>query len=115
MKRWLTKLQVSHSQRHLRALARWELIRAKGRGQFVLRSALTLSLIMIPAMDFVDYLVDGRMQPWSEKAWIDAGVYCITGVITGYVGWNTMEGKYKDALRERRIAVAENPSRPFEP
>jgi hypothetical protein len=116
MKRWLKKQQVLPSQRDLRSLARWERIRAKGRGQFVLRSALTFSLIMIPARDFIDYLIDGKMQPWGEKFWLDAAVYCVTGVVAGYASWTSMEGKYKDALRERGIAVAEiNSSRPFEP
>jgi hypothetical protein len=71
---------------------------------------------MIPAWDFFDYLVDGRMQPWTERSWINAGFFFITGVAMAYVGWSTMEDKYKDALRERQIAVDEiNPSRPFEP
>ena len=116
MKRWLKKLQASRSQRDLRALARWELIRAKGRDRFVLRTTLTFILIMIPARDFIDLLVDGRMQPWSEKFLIDAGVYFMTGVAMGYGSWSTMEDKYRDALRERQIAAAQlNPSRPFEP
>jgi hypothetical protein len=116
MKRWLKKYQVLQSQRNLRALARWELIRAKGRDRFVLRTTLTFILIMIPARDFIDYLVEGRMLPWSERAWIDAAVFCITGVVTGYASWSSMEEKYMDAVRERRIPVAEiNSSRPLEP
>ncbi len=116
MKRTLKNLQVSNSQRKLRKLADWELTRAKGRARFVLRWALLYPLIMIPAVDFTDYLFDGKMQPWSETFWIRTAGYFITGVIIGYVGWVTMEGKYKNALLERRITVAEiNPSRPFEP
>lgn len=109
----LKRLQVSRSQRKLRMLANWERIRAKGRPRFVLRSALMYPLLLIPAVDFADYLFDGKMQPWSEKFWINAASYFITGVIIGYVGWASMEGKYKTALLERRIGVAEvNPSRP---
>ena len=116
MKRWLKKYQVLQSQRNLRALARWELIRAKGRDRFVLRTTLTFILIMIPAKDFIDYLVDGAMHPWSEKFWIEAGVFFMTGVAMGYSGWSSMEEKYLDALRERQTAVDQlNPSRPFEP
>jgi len=116
MKRWLKNFQVSRSQRDLRSLARWGVTRAKGRDRFVLRTTLTFSLLMIPTRDFVDYLVDGSMHPWSEKFFVDAAVYFITGVAMGYASWRTMEGKYKNALREGRIAVPEiNPSRPFEP
>lgn len=116
MKRWLTKLQASRSQRQLRLFAKWELTRAKGRPRFVLRCALMYPLLMIPAVDFANYLFDGKLQPWSEKFWINAGSYFITGVFMGYVSWASMEGKYKSALLERRIAAAEiNPSRPFEP
>ena len=112
MKGWLKKLQVSHSQRKLRSLARWELVRAKGKRQFVLRGALTYSLLMIPARDFVDYLVDGKMQPWSERFWTDTIVYCITGVVVGLVSWSSLERKYENALLEHRIAAAEiNPNR----
>src|SRR5262245_8796339 len=103
MKRWLSKVQDLRSQRDLRSLARWELIRAKGRDRFVLRTTLIFSLIMIPTRDFIDYLVDGRMHPWSEKFFIDAGVFFITGVAMGYSSWRAMEGKYHDALRERKI------------
>jgi hypothetical protein len=116
MKRLLGKVQDLRSQRDLRYLARWELIRAKGRDRFVLRTTLTFTLLMIPTSDFIDYLVDGSMHPWSERFWINAGVYFMTGVAMGYSSWTSMENKYRDALRERRIPVAEiNPSRPFEP
>jgi hypothetical protein len=115
MKPWLKKLQVSQSQKELHSLARWGVVRAKGRDRFVLRTTLSFTLIMIPTRDFIDYLVDGRMQPWSEKFWLDAAVYFITGIVAGYASWTSMEGKYKDALRERRIAAQINSSRPFEP
>jgi hypothetical protein len=62
---------------------------------------------MIPARDFSNYLVDGKMQPWSERFWADAIVYCITGVVVGLASWATMEGKYKKARLEYRIAAAE--------
>lgn len=107
MKRWLKKLQVSHSQRKLRSLAHWELERSKGKARFVLRGALMYSLLMIPFRDFSDYLVDGKMQPWSERFWIDAVVYCITGFVIGLVSWASMERKYKDALLEQGITGAE--------
>lgn len=109
----LKRFQLSHSQRKLRTLANWELVRAKGRPRFVLRSALMYPLLIIPAVDFLDYFRDGKMQPLSEKFWINAASYFITGVIIGYVGWASMESKYKTALLERGIAVPEvNPSRP---
>ena len=116
MKRWFKKYQDLQSQRNLRSLARWELIRAKGRDRFVLRTTLTFSLIMIPVRDLIDYLVDGKMHPWSDKFWLDAAVYFITGIAMGYSSWRSMEGKYHDALRKHQVPVAEfNPSRPFEP
>ena len=107
MKRWLTRLQVSHSQRKLRSLAQWELVRAKGKARFVLRMALMYSLIMIPTKDLVDYLFNGNMQPWSQSFWRDAIGYCITGFLIGLFSWWSMEGRYKNARLERRIATAE--------
>ena len=107
MTRLFKKLKTWQSQGKLRQLARWEQIRAKGKARFVLRGAVLYSLIMIPARDFSDYLVDGKMQPWSESFWTHAVGSCLTGMAIGLVSWWSMEGRYKNALLDRRIALAE--------
>jgi len=103
----LRNFQVWRSQRKLLALARWDLIRAKGQTRFVLRQALTYSLIMIPARDFSDYLIDGQMQPWSERFLVNSVSYCIAGLLIGFFSWASMEGRYKNALLDQQIAAGE--------
>ena len=107
MKRWFKRLQVLHSQRKLRSLARWERIRAQGKARFVVRGALMYSLILIPAKDFSDYFVDGKMQPWSETFWVNTITYCISGVFIGLFSWASMEGRYENALLEHQTAAGE--------
>jgi|GEM_PF-2422734 len=110
MKRLLKKLRTWHSQSKLRSLARWERTRAKGKARFLWRSALTYSSLMIPTRGFVTYLFDGEMQSWqSGDFWADTIWYSITGAVIGLVSWATLEGQYKNALLERRIAAAMPP------
>ena len=101
MKRSLKKFQTGYSQRKLRSLARWELIRAKGKSRFVSRTALTYTLIMIPANSYIHYFFDGESQSLLSAIFSSRTIKAaIMGLVISCISWATMEHDYKKALVE---------------
>jgi hypothetical protein len=99
----LKKIQAWRSRRKQRSLERWEQIRAKGKARFVVQSALTLSLTMVGATNVVDHLFGSDQYPISLSRII---WYLLIGIVTGSAGWDTMEGKYKNALIDARVKAS---------
>lgn len=111
MKQWFKKLQLWHSQRHVRSLAQWDRERAKGKARFVLRTGLIYITLIIPTHDYVAYLVDGEMPSWQLLNFLFRAVgYSITGAVIGLFSWASREGEYKKALLEGRIKPALGPA-----
>ncbi len=62
MNRWIKRIRAWRFQRQQRAVERWETVMARGKARFILRSALTFTVIMVSSMGIVDYLFDGRIR-----------------------------------------------------
>lgn len=98
----LKKFQAWRSRRQLRSLQRWEQIRAKGKARGVLQSALTYSITMIGAIDVYQHLFGTQGSISLEKTIF----YLLVGIVIGFDNWNTMEGKYKNALIDARVKAS---------
>jgi hypothetical protein len=112
LSKWFRTVQSWRSQRKLRAkareFARWELERTRGKRQFVIRSALTFSLVMTVAQDYVDGgFYGGTGLP---KSLFDAVTYTLFGIVIATLGWSEREKKYQRALRETNLpTITDNP------
>lgn len=103
MRRWLNSIKAWHVQRQQNSLARWEQVRAKGRGRFVLSLALSWAVTMTAFRDVYDHLFSGGGNV-SSLRW-NLALYFFTGIFIGFVSWSGQEGKYKDALLNRRVSI----------
>ena len=99
----LKKLKAWRSRRKLRSLQRWEQIRTKGKARFVSQSALTFSLTIVGATDVIDNIFGDGQYSISLFYIIS---YLLVGIVGGVDGWNTMEGKYKNALIDARVSAS---------
>ena len=88
-------LQTWRFRSQQRSLERWEQVRAKGKGHFVLRQALTFAVMMTAFRDVADNLLDGSAQVSSLRFHIVG--YFLTGILVGYMAWGDREGKFKKA------------------
>jgi hypothetical protein len=83
-----------HCKKLQYTLEQWAEIRAKGRGQFVLRQAFTFTVFATALLDVVHQIFHfGSFSLWGSIA-----QYAFTGVFIGYVTWSEKEAKYKRAL-----------------
>lgn len=99
----LKKLKAWRSRRKLRSLQQWEQIRTKGKARYVFQSAVTLSLTVVGVTDVVDHIFGDGQYSISLFYLIS---YLLVGIVGGVDGWNTMEGKYKNALIDARVAAS---------
>lgn len=99
----LTKLQAWRSRRQLRSLRQWERIRADGKTWFVSRTALGFGLTITGGNHVLDHVFDGTQAPISLVSLLG---YVLGGIVAGFVGWNGMEDKYQNALRESRAKAS---------
>lgn len=76
-----------------RVLERWGMIRANGRGRFVLRSTLTAGLGLTAMHDIVAHIF-GTQPPGFLSNLIK---YSIMGLVLALYTWWDMEGRYKAA------------------
>src|SRR5262245_59921880 len=88
------------SRRQQRSLERWAQIRAKGKARLVLQQALTWTVVMSVVRDVTDQIVDGSSQVFSLRFHLIA--YSLSGVFIGLFAWWSQEGKYKNAMLNRR-------------
>src|SRR5688572_14727568 len=103
MKTSLKKFHAWRSRRKLRSLERWEQISTKGKARFVFHSALTFSLTMVGVTDVIDNIFgDGQ---YSVSLFYIV-LYLFTGIVGGVDNWNAMEGTYKNALTDARVAAS---------
>jgi hypothetical protein len=98
-----SKLQAWRSRRKLRSLKQWEKIRTKGKARYVIQSAVTWGLSMVGLMDVYEHLF-GSGQSSISLIWIIG--YVGMGFIGAFSGWDTMEGKYQNALIDARVNAA---------
>ena len=78
---------------------RWAAVRAKGRGPFILRQAFSFAVFMMAFHDVASQFFDYG-HPFTF--WF-ISQYAISGMCLGYGMWEDREGKYEDALRNRRL------------
>ena len=88
-------------RRERRALEWWERIRAKGKARCVIQTALTYSLTGVGLTSVVGHFFGS--QGISLETVI---VYLFSGIVVGFDSWNTMEGKYKNALIDARVKAS---------
>lgn len=86
------------------SLERWERIRAKGKARFVLHQALTWTVFMTALRDVSDQIFEGGGQVSNLRFHIV--IYSLTGIFVGLFAWWSQEGKYKNALLNRRVQAA---------
>lgn len=107
MNRPLKQLQTWNAQRRLRSLAEWERTRAKGKARFVWHSALTYTLLIIPLDSYVRYFSDGQMVSLQSTVFSSRTITsALTGLFIGLISWASMEGQYRKALTEYRLAAS---------
>lgn len=92
-------------RRQQRALERWEQQREKGLARFALRQSLIFPVMMTVINDVNGYIFDGRVSALRIRSMI---FYWFIGIIAGFLGWSTQEGKYKKALLNRRQSYGDN-------
>lgn len=100
----LKKFIAWRSRRQLRALARWEEVRAKGRVRFLVQTTLAYSVSVYGLSDFLDHVFPGGTQ--YSGSLIHTITLPLTGIVIGLVSWSSMESKYRNALFEARIKAA---------
>jgi hypothetical protein len=100
MNQWL---KTWRSQRELRSLQWWEQKRAKGRSQFILRTALTFGLTMTATFDIFEHVFYGGAH--SDRLLFRFISYLFNGIIMGFFGWRSWEGKYQKALLKARAGA----------
>src|SRR5262245_27257378 len=93
----MSSLLKRYKDRRLRreqlSLQRWPEIRAKGRGQYVLRQAFSFAVFATALFDVVNQIFHfGASSLWEHIA-----QYAFTGVFIGYLTWSDQEAKYKKA------------------
>ena len=74
----------------------WAVIRAKGRGRFVLRQMFPYTVYMIALYDVFTQL-GHHGQPFEFGSYIFQAAVC--GIFVGYGVWGDQEAKYKKALK----------------
>jgi hypothetical protein len=74
----------------------WAKVRAKGRGQFVLRQMFSYTVYTVAFYDLVTQFTDYG-HPFKFGFYIFQFAFC--GIWCGYSGWGVNEGKYKKTLK----------------
>ena len=97
-----SKIQALRSRRKQRSLQWWEQERAKGKARYVLRTGLTLGVMVVAVADILKHL-SGSSNPASDLL-LTLFVYVGVGFISAFFAWNSWEEKYKKALQEARAA-----------
>jgi hypothetical protein len=92
MKKWLKTINAWRVGRYQFSQERWERVRAKGRGQFVLREGLTWMVIMIAFRDVTGFIFYGSE---ASSLWSYGVQYFVTGIVVGYMTWGEQESNYK--------------------
>lgn len=102
MRSALIKFQAWRLDRNKRALHRslqwWERERAKGKNQFVVRTALTYGLTIVGLHDVYDNLFKGGTE--YPDFCLMAVFWPVFGIFVGSSAWDNWESKYQKALRE---------------
>jgi len=102
----LTIIRAWRSRRKLRLLQEWEQTRTKGKGRFVIRTALYYGFAMVGMMDLFDHVFSSGPQPpislFKLIYWVCAG-FLIAGS-----AWSNREGEYQKALHEARARALPN-------
>lgn len=95
MSNWLKSVDAWRVSKYGFSMERWEVERAKGKGQFVLRRALTCMVFMIAFHDVGNHIFYAGKE---FSLWSYLGKYFILGIILGYVSWLDQENEYKKAV-----------------
>lgn len=98
MKAWLNRIRSWRARSKLRSLQRWEKTRAKGRGRFVVETALAYGFIMVGITDVYENLFYGHN-------YVSLGhllYYLLTGIPIAWFVWSGAENEYQRALKEAR-------------
>ena len=102
MRSELKRVQAWRLRRKERALQRslqwWERERAKGKGKFVVRTALTYGLTIVGLHDVYDNLFKGGTE--YPEFCLAAVFWPVFGIFVGSSAWDNWESKYQNALRE---------------
>lgn len=101
MQRWFAAVQAWRLRKKLRALAKWEQERTRGKAGYIVRSALIYSLIMTAASDLFGVGLDGEDR--FARFWFNAISYTLGGIVVGVIGWAARERDYRNAVREIRL------------
>ena len=101
MRSALTRFQAWRLRRKERALQRslqwWEKERAKGKRQFVVRTALTYGLTIVGLHDVYDNLFKGGTE--YPEFWVRTLFWPVVGIFIGSSAWDNWESKYREALK----------------
>ena len=101
MRNLLDRYKAWCVRREQLSLARWEQVRAKGQTRFVLHQVLTFAVLMTAFRDVYEQIFEGGGQ--VSDLWFHVISYSLTGLFAGYFGWSSREGKYNNALLNRRL------------
>ena len=93
--KWLKRIDAWRSRRFQFTLDRWDQVRVKGRGPFVLRQGLTWMVMMTAGHDVLAHIICSADK--VPGIWGYLGQYFVTGIFLGYGEWSSNEDKYRDA------------------
>src|SRR5690349_12297756 len=96
MKAWLNKIRSWRARRKLRSLRWWEKTRAKGRGWFIIKGALTYGFTVVGMSDVYENLFHGHNYVSLDHLFY----YLLMGVPIAWSAWSSMENEYQSALNE---------------
>ena len=110
MNKCLSKIQGLRSGRNQRSLQWWERERAKGKARYILRTGLTVGVMVVAVADILKHL-SGSSNSASDLLFT-LFWYVGVGFISAFFAWNSWEQKYQKALQEARASSPHGPALP---
>ena len=102
MNKCLSKIQALRSRRKQRSLQWWERERAKGKTRYILRTGVTVGVMVVAVADILKHLSGSSNS--ASNLLFTLFWYVGVGFISAFFAWNSWEAEYHKALKEARAS-----------